>query len=374
MTSVAGPPVRVLHLCPDTQYLRELFSLYREALDEPPFASTVVFLRGRPEPEISRAFGERAVILDLTRGQLEGLRLPALWRLWRWSRTQPRFDVLIAHRFKALTLGLRLRRLGVARQVLGVVHELGQFAGHRRHVLGCAARTPLTLLGVSEAVRLDLLRRFPRFPAQRVRALPNAVCGRTPLERASALAVLRLSPQRFWFGSVGRLVCIKGYDLLLRAFAPLAREFPRVGLALIGDGSEEVALRALCLELGIGEQVAFCGWRTDARNLLRAFDVCVFPSRAEGFGLAIAEAMAAGRPVIAAQVGGVPELVEQDALLVPPDDEHALTLALRRLHDDAALRDSMGAALHARWQAKFSPAQFAQRLQGYVREAIGRAP
>lgn len=374
MTGTAGAPVRVLHLCPDTRHLGELFSLYRQALDEPPFVSTVVFLRGRPEPQIRRALGDRAVFLGLSRGQLEGLRLPALWRLWRWSRTQPRFDVVIAHRFKALTLGLRLWRLGVARQVFGVVHELGQFAGHRRHLLRCAARAPLTLLGVSEAVRLDLLRRFPHFPPQRVRALPNAVCGRPCVERSQALALLQLAPQRFWYGSVGRLVGIKGYDLLLRAFVPLARELPDVGLALIGSGSEEGHLRALCADLGIGEQVVFCGWRDDARGLLGAFDVCVFPSREEGFGLAIAEAMAAGRPVIASQVGGVPEVVEQDALLVPPDDEHALTEALRRLHGDAGLRDSMGAALQARWQAKFSPGQFTQRLQGYVREAIGLAP
>lgn len=372
MTSSPGAPLRVLHLCPDTRYLRELFSLYRRALDEPPFASTVVFLRGRPDAALKHDFGDRVVCLDLSRSQLEGLRLPALWRLWRWSRPQPRFDVLIAHRFKALTLGLRLRRLGMARHVFGVVHEIGQFEGHRRRVITRAA--PLTLLGVSEAVRLDLLRRFPRVPAGRVRVLPNAVCERPLLERAQALAVLQLSPRRFWFGSVGRLVRIKGYDLLLRAFAPLARELPDVGLALIGAGSEEGALRALCRDLGIGEQVAFCGWRTDAHSLLGAFDVCVFPSREEGFGLAIAEAMAAGRPVIASQVGGVPEVVEQDAVLVPPDDERALTHALERLHDDAALRDSIGTALRARWQARFSPGQFGERLQGCVREAIGRAP
>lgn len=374
MTSATGAPVRVLHLCPDTRHLRELFSLYRAVLDEPPFESTVVFLRGRPDTELSHEIGERAVFLNLSRGQLEGLRLPALWRLWRWSRSQPRFDVLIAHRFKALTLGLRLRRLGVARQVFGVVHELGQFEGHRRRAMTRAVSAQLTLIGVSETVRRDLLRRFPGFPTQRVKALPNAVCERPLLERSQALAQLHLSPRCFWYGSVGRLVAIKGYDVLIRAFAPLARALPHVGLALIGAGNEERSLRALSHDLGIGEQVAFCGWRTDAHSLLSAFDVCVFPSREEGFGLAIAEAMAAGRPVLASQVGGVPEVVAQDALLVPPDDAHALTQALRRLHDDDALRDSMGAALHARWQARFSPAQFAQRLQGYVREAVELAP
>lgn len=369
----AAPAVRVLHLCPDTRYLRELFSLYRSALDEAPFESTVVFLRGRPDAATA-AFGERAVFLDLSRHQLAGARLGALWRLWRWSRRQPRFDIAIAHRFKALTLALALRRLGAAREVFGVVHEIGQFQGRRRHMIAAAARSPLTLVGVSEAVRLDLLRRFPRLSPQRVKALPNAVCALAPADRSAARATLGLPPQQFWYGSVGRLVTIKGYDVLIRAFAALARQYPDVGLALIGAGCQEDALRALCRDLGIAERVVFCGWRDDARCLLGAFDVCVFPSREEGFGLAIAEAMAAGRPVIASQVGGVPEVVEQDALLVPPDDEHALAEALRRLHDDAGLRDSMGAALHARWLARFSPGQFVQRLQGYVRDAVGLQP
>ena len=370
MRVAVQPPLRVLHLCPDTRYLAELFTLYRDALDQAPFESTVVFLRGKPDAALAQHMGGRAQFLNLSRGALEGLRLPALWRLWRLCRGL-RFDLVVAHRFKALTLALKLRRLGVARHVFGVVHETGQFDGHRRGVIDRARRAPLTLVGVSEAVRADLLERFPAFPATRVKALQNAVCEHPLLPRARALAALRLAPDRFWFGSVGRLVAIKGHELLLRAFAPLAHELPRLGLALVGSGREEAALRTLSHELGIEEQVAFCGWRADVRSLLGAFDGCVFPSLHEGFGLAIAEAMAAGRPVIASAVGGVPELLGEQALQVPPGDEAALTAALRRLHDDADLRQAMGAALHARWQAEFSPPQFAARLQAFAREAIG---
>ncbi len=372
MTAASTPPLRVLHLCPDTRYLTELFTLYRNALDQPPFQSTLVFLRGKPDAALAQHMGERVQFLDLPRRALEGLRLPALWRLWRSCRGQ-RFDLVVAHRFKALTLGLALCRLRVARHVLGVVHEIGQFDGRRRRVIERARTAPLTLLGVSEAARVDLVVRFPTFPAARIKALPNAVEDHPLLSRAQALAVLRLAPDRFWFGSIGRLVSIKGYDLLLRAFAPLAHEIPGLGLALVGTGREEAALRALSHDLGTEEQVAFCGWRADVRSLLSAFEVCVFPSRDEGFGLAIAEAMVAERPVIASAVGGVPELLGDEALLVPPNEPAALTAALRRLYDDPALRAAMGAALRARWQARFSPAQFATRLQGFAREAAGGA-
>lgn len=369
---VADPSLRVLHLCPDTKYLIELFALYRDALDQPLFESTVVFLRGKPDAALAQHLGGRVQFLDLPRRALEGLRLPALWRLWRLYRGQ-RFDLVLAHRFKALTLGLALHRLGVARHVFGVVHEIGQFDGRRQGVIERARTAPLTLIGVSGAVRADLVARFPAFPAARVKTLPNAVCDHPLLTRAQACAVLRLAPDRFWFGSVGRLVPVKGHDLLLRAFAPLAHELPRLGLALVGAGREEAALRALSHELGITQQVAFCGWRADVRNLLGAFEVCVFPSREEGFGLAIAEAMVARRPVIACAVGGVPALLGGEALQVPPNDQAALTVALRRLYDDPTLRETMGAALRTRWQVEFSPPQFAARLQAFARQAIGAA-
>lgn len=373
MTQGSGtaPPVRVLHLCPDPRHLSELFDLYREALNEPPFESTVVFLRGAADAALASRFGPRVTFLDLPRRALEGLRIPALWRLWRWCRRQPRFDLVVAHRFKPLTLALALRRFRVARQVFGVVHEIGQFDGRRQRLIERAAGTPLTLIGVSEAVRADLLRRFPTFPAERVKVLPNAVTDLPPLDRAQAVAALNLAPQRFWFGSVGRLVPVKGYDVLLRAFAPLAAAVPDVGLALIGSGREEARLRALCRELGIDDRVALCGWHAEPRALLTAFDVCVFPSRSEAFGLVVAEAMAAARPVIASAVGGVPEVVGDQALLVPADDVNALADALHRLHEDALRRQRMGAALHQRWQERFSPPMFAQRLRAYTRDVTG---
>lgn len=83
--------------------------------------------------------------------------------------------------------------------------------------------------------------------------------------------------------------------------------------------------------------------------------------------------MVAERPVIASAVGGVPELLGDEALLVPPDEPAPLTAALRRLYDDSARRGAMGAALRARWQTGFSPAQFATRLQAFAREATGAA-
>lgn len=361
---------RVLHLCPDPHYLTELYELYRQALDRPPFESTLMFLRGAPEAGLQTQLGPRVHFLDLPRQALEGLRLPALWRLWRACAGQ-RFDLIVAHRYKAFTLALTLRRLGVARHVFGVVHEIGQFEGRRRGVIERAQAAPVTLLGVSEAVRADLAARFPRLPSSQLQSLPNAVSDHPLLDPAQARAVLRLAPERFWFGSVGRLVPVKGYDVLLRAFAPLARRYSDVGLALVGSGREEAALRELSLRLGIAEQVAFCGWRSDVRALLSAFEVCVFPSREEGFGLAIAEAMAAARPVIASATGGVPAVLGGQGLLVPPTDESALAAALQRLYESPEERRRLAGALHERWRSQLSPPRFVAHLQTLARGAVG---
>lgn len=361
---------RVLHLCPDPHYLTELYGLYRQALDQPPFESTVMFLRGAPDAGLQARLGPRVQFLDLSRQALEGLRLPAIWRVWRACAGQ-RFDLIVAHRYKAFTLALVLRRLGVARHVFGVVHEIGQFDGRRRGVIERAQSAPMTLLGVSEAVRADLAARFPRLASSQLQSLPNAVSDHPLLDPAQARAVLRLAPQRFWFGSVGRLVPVKGHDVLLRAFAPLARAHPDVGLALVGSGREEAALRELGQRLGIAEQVAFCGWRADVRSLLGAFEVCVFPSREEGFGLAIAEAMAAARPVIASATGGVPAVLGGHGVLVPPADEAALTAALRRLHGSAEERRRLAAVMHERWRSQLSPPRFVAHLQALARDAVG---
>ncbi|GAB4349084.1 MAG: glycosyltransferase family 4 protein [Immundisolibacter sp.] len=364
---------RVLHLCPDPHYLTDLYALYRQVLDRPPFESTLMFLRGALDAGLQAQLGPRVHFLDLPREALEGLRLPALWRLWRACGGQ-RFDLVVAHRYKAFTLALALRRLGVARHVFGVVHEIGQFEGRRRELIRRIQTAPVTLIGVSEAVRADLAVRFPCLPSSQLRSLPNAVSDHPLLDPAQARAVLRLSPQRFWFGSVGRLVPVKGHDVLLRAFAALARVHPDVGLALVGSGRQEAALRELGQRLGIAEQVAFCGWRSDVRALLSAFEVCVFPSREEGFGLAIAEAMAAARPVIASATGGVPAVLGDQGLLVPPEDASALAAVLERLYRSASERRQLAMAAHERWRSQLSPPQFVARLRALACAAVGVEP
>ena len=144
---------------------------------------------------------------------------------------------------------------------------------------------------------------------------------------------------------LAKLTRRKGFDLLLTALARLGDD-PRWVFALGGDGPEAEPLAARAAELGLSERVRFLGRRDDVPELLDAADLFVMPSRAEGLGVAALEAMAAGLPVIASRVGGLGQAVvhEGTGLLVPPDDVDALEAALRRLLDDGALRERLGAA------------------------------
>src|SRR3989338_7498561 len=124
---------------------------------------------------------------------------------------------------------------------------------------------------------------------------------------------------------------------------------------LVGDGPARDRLRSLAEELGLPGQVMFAGMRDDVASVLPMMDIFVCPSLYEGFGIAIVEAMAAGRPVVASAVGGIPEIVvhEDTGLLVPPGDAAALADALATLLNHPEQARAMGARGLARAREKF---------------------
>ncbi len=173
---------------------------------------------------------------------------------------------------------------------------------------------------------------------QEVFVLPNGV-GASWFEPTTPIA----HEGRTDFLFVGRLEYQKGIDLLLRALArtPLAG----ATLRIVGSGPQEAELRSMASALGLLDRVRFDGHRTheDIRRSMQRCGALVLPSRAESFGLVALEAMAAGLPVVAAAVGGVPEFnrTGDAALLVPPEDVTALGVALRRILDDPTLRSRL---------------------------------
>lgn len=151
----------------------------------------------------------------------------------------------------------------------------------------------------------------------------------------------------FVVAGVGRLVKGKGYDLLLKSIAAIPPT-ERPILLLAGDGSERTSLEKLAADLGVSEKVRFLGFQNDVRSVYWAADVfahvpTTFP---EGTPNAILEAMAAGLPVIASKLGGIPEVIRngETGLLVPAGDLDALTETLLKLRSDPSLRAAIGQA------------------------------
>lgn len=132
------------------------------------------------------------------------------------------------------------------------------------------------------------------------------------------------------FGAAGRLVPVKGFEHLVRAFAMVIATAPGARLEICGDGPLRGDLEAEARRLGCGHAIRFLGWRDDYPAPAARWDAFVQPSIEEGFGVALLEAMAQGLPAIASDVGGIPELVEPGVTgwLVPPRDEAALAGAL----------------------------------------------
>jgi glycosyltransferase involved in cell wall biosynthesis len=192
-----------------------------------------------------------------------------------------------------------------------------------------------------------------------------------PLRRPALRASLALPVGVVLCGIVARLVRAKGQDLAIDALADCPEHLQ---LVLIGDDSTPWgrAMRARAAASGVVPRVHFLGFREAAPQWMRELDMVLAPSRREALSLTLAEAAAVGLPVIAARVGGIPEVVAdgETGLLVPPEDVAALGAAMRRLADDPGLRARLGTQGRARYLSQFSLETMTQRTEAVYQQLI----
>ncbi len=146
--------------------------------------------------------------------------------------------------------------------------------------------------------------------------VPNGIRALSFMERGEAREELGIPEDAPLVMTIGRLEYSKRQDLLLRAWAGVRETVPDARLVLISDGPERHALQKLATRLGIADSVAFAGAKPDAHRFLKAADVFVLPSRYEGWPIVLLEALAAGVPVVASDVGGIAELLGPAGVLV----------------------------------------------------------
>ncbi len=185
---------------------------------------------------------------------------------------------------------------------------------------------------------------------RKVRVIPNGI----DADHFGKGLVVRSGGRRI--GCVARLSPEKGIDRLISAFAAVVRRMPDARLTIVGEGEERPALEARVRELGLGESVEFLGFQDDVAAALGTFDLFVLPSLTEGIPLALLEAMAAGLPVIATRVGGVPEVIEDgtSGVLVEAGNAIALELAMLDLLFNPARLAALGAGARERIRRHFN--------------------
>ena len=183
---------------------------------------------------------------------------------------------------------------------------------------------------------------------------------------------LKLAPDALLLGMVCRLVEQKGIPYALRAFQLIADRFPSAQLVIAGDGELLDELKGLSAELGIADRARWLGWRSDADDLIAAFDVLLLPSLWEGFGLVLLEAMSRRVPVIASKVSAIPEVVidGETGILVEARDVPGLAAAISRLLDDRVLRQHMGLLGAARLESHFSVERMVEKTIAVYRDCL----
>ncbi len=174
---------------------------------------------------------------------------------------------------------------------------------------------------------------------------------------------------------VGRLIPIKGHEVLLRALATVRNDVPEATLDVAGDGPLQEELRETAGRLGLDDAVSFLGRVAPVASVFERAQVVVVPSFGEGFGMVALEAMERGRPVIASAVGGLPEIVDdgRTGVLVSPGDADALATAIRELVRDPARAEAFGRAGRERSVEQFSQERCTDRIEELYRSALAVA-
>lgn len=317
---------------------------------------TTVFLTGKADPRVAEGCASDEVLfLEFSSSAIRGLKLGAIAALRKIAATRA-FSFCIAHRFKPVYIAL----LGTRLPVIGVHHAFDDYKRGSRQLLANLFRKRLSLLGVSDAVRDDMRGALKKWSAERIQTLYNridieALQGQL-VPAAEARAALKLDPQAWIVGNVGRLHPDKDQATLLRGFAQARPNLPEgARLAILGKGRLAASLKALAAELGIAGQVDFLGQVPDARRYFTAFDAFALSSDHEPFGMVLLEAMVAGVPVAATACGGAPEVVEGVGVLFPLADAAGLAQSLQVLASmDEAQLDECRSRMLERLRQRFS--------------------
>jgi glycosyltransferase involved in cell wall biosynthesis len=331
------------------------------ALDPERFEVLFIYLTGSEAqyPWITEA--GRKVFWLSEDGNIEVFHPRMLFKLIRIIRDH-HVDVLHCHNHKAGFYGAVASLLTRIPVVLAQFHGLQRARNNRRRLANLIVfQRASKIIAVANAVKEDIIHSNWWVPRKKLLILENSVdydrFANPDISKDEAKRLMGMPPDALVFGTIGRLVPTKGLTYLIDAFCAVRDRLATAHLVLLGDGYCREELENQAAQSPHGAAIHFLGRRDGVERLLQGMNVFVLSSVAEGMPRVLLEAMAAGVPCVAANVGGIPDTVEENrtGFLVPPRDCEALAAAMLKV---AALseedRQRIATAAKARVQTQYS--------------------
>lgn len=325
--------IKVLQLHPDFNVkvndISDLAEQIIKALPKTDFEVTSAYLSKSPKENQAQSIADHSVYFNLPEQSMKGLRIIALWKLYQHLKEQ-KYDVIICNRFKTISMLLLLQRMVKTPLCIGISHVIGEYdRKYRQLQIKGLSNKNWHFIGVSQAVQNYLIQLQCGFTHENTTAIPNAIdavkADLSQLERNTARVKLGLPIDAKIIGTIGQLFPRKGHRFLIEALFKIRNQHPNAHIAIIGKGQEESKLKALINELGLADQVHLLGFRENALQFVKAFDIWAMPSLKEGLPLALLEGISGHLPVIASDIPEMHDIVQSvGGLLFKPGDINQL--------------------------------------------------
>jgi glycosyltransferase involved in cell wall biosynthesis len=362
-------PIRVSFMIDDlgragteTQLLALLRTLDRDAIEP-----DLVLLNG--EGELSRSL--EPLDLSILRLGVAKLFGPSGGRAAKrlrdhWLAVRP--DVAQIYFLDSAYLGVPVARWAGVPKVVRVRNNLGHWLTRKHRLLNRVIRPLVDVTLTNSEEGREALMKHDGLAPERIAVIENGV----DLERFPDHP-LPPRGETIRIGTVANLRPVKNIDGLMRAAKRLLERHPNVRIEVAGEGEQRPELERLHTELQLGSRFVLRGSLRDVPGFLASLDIAVLPSHSEGMSNALLEFMAAGRPVVATDVGANAKLLDRGGcgLLVPPRDEDSLVAALSRLIENERIGSEMGRAGRKRVERDFSRGAMRAKFEDFYRQLAG---
>jgi glycosyltransferase involved in cell wall biosynthesis len=364
------PKIRLMQITHDLAIggLQRVVANICRTIDRDAFDVQVLCLRelGPFAADIER-FGIRVSLIPQT-GRTDYFSFLKVARVLRAER----IDVIHTHNTQPFVDGTLGALLSGVRTIVHTDHAR-EFPDKRRYMVAerIMSLFAYRVVGVSDHTSANL-ERYEKIATTKIETIPNGIDGSVfdiPVDQLARRRELGIPADAAVLGIGVRLSEQKGITYLLEAMPEIVARVPRAVLVVAGEGPLEQDLKAEAERLALGSHVKFVGPRLDVPELLKVFDLYVLPSLWEGLPMVLLEAMAAGCPIVATSVGGVPSAIEDgvNGLLVPPRNPAMLARAVVLALGDQALCRRLALAGKQAFAARFSADTMTRRYERLYR-------